>query len=69
MSTEFIINKCQTAVDQFLFNYWQTDAISNWPTADHLRHFAATSSLLQQLCTVDNGIFYMADMIIFLLLN
>jgi len=27
-------------------------------TADHVRHSAATSfSLLQQLCTVDNGIF------------
>jgi len=32
--------------------------ISDWPTADHVRHFAATSfSLLQQLYTVDNGIF------------
>jgi len=35
-----------------------TDAISNWQTADHVQHIAATSvSLLQQLCTVDNGIF------------
>ena len=32
--------------------------VSDWPTAEHLRHFAATSfSLLQQLCTVDSGIF------------
>jgi len=41
--------------------YWQTDAISDWLTADHVRHFAATSfSLLQQLCTVGHGTFYMA---------
>jgi len=47
-----------------------TDAISNWPTADHVRHFAAASvSLLQQLRAVDNGIFYMADVNVFLLLT
>ena len=41
-----------------VLTYWQTDAISNWPTADHVRDFAATSfSLLRQLYTVDNGIF------------
>ena len=50
--------KYQTAVDQFWLTDWQTDAISDWPIADHVRHFAATSlSLLQQQCTVDNGIF------------
>jgi len=47
-----------------------TDAISNWQTADHVQHIAATSvSLLQQLCTVDNGIFYMADVNVSLLLT
>jgi len=42
------------------------DTISNWPTADHVWHIAATSvSLLQQLCTVDNWIFYLADVNVF----
>ena len=50
----------------FLITDWQTDTIRDWPTADHVRHFVATSfSLLQQLCTVGHGIFYMADMNIF----
>ena len=40
--------KYLTAVDQFGFKDWQTDAVSNWPTANHVWHFAATSlSLLQ----------------------
>jgi len=48
----------------------KTDAISDWQSADHVRHFAATSfSLLQQLCTVSHGIIYMADANIFLLVN
>ena len=35
----------------------------------HVRHFAATCfSLLQQLCTVDNGILYMAGVNVILLL-
>jgi len=39
-------------------------------TVDHVRHFAATSfSLLQQSCAVDSGIFYMAGVDIFLLVN
>jgi len=39
-------------------------------TADHVRHFAAMSfSLLQLLCTVDNGIFYTAGVNIFLFVN
>jgi len=39
-------------------------------TVDHVRHYAATSfSLLQQLCAVDNGIFYMAVVDMFLLVN
>ena len=47
-----------------------TDAVSNWPAANHVRHFAATSfSLLQQLCKVDNEIFYMANVNDFLLVN
>jgi len=38
--------------------------------ADHVRHIAATSaSLLQQLSTVDNGIFYMADVNVFVFLT
>jgi len=54
----FIINKYQIAVHQFWLTHWQTDAISDSPTSDHVRHFAATSfSLLQQLCTVSHGIF------------
>jgi len=41
-----------------VFTYWQTDTISDWPTADHVRHFAVTSfSLLHQLCTVGHWIF------------
>jgi len=65
-----IINKYQTAVDQFWLNDRQTDAVSDWPTADHVQHIAATSfSLLQQLCTVDNEIFYMANVNAVLLLN
>jgi len=67
---EFIINKYQPAVDQFWLNDRQTDAISDWPTVDHVQHFAATSfSLLQQLCTVDNGIFIWPMWTSFLLLN
>jgi len=49
---------------------WQTYAISDWPTSDHERDFAATSlSLLQQLCTVSHAIFNMAKINIFLLGN
>jgi len=54
------INKYQIAVDQFWLRPtdWQTDAISDWPTADHVRQFSTTAFLfLWQLCTVDNGIF------------
>ena len=59
-----------TALDQFWFNNWQTDTSSNWPTADHVWYFAATSlSLLQQLYTVDNEFFYMATVNVFLLQN
>ena len=54
------MNNYQTAVDQFWLTDWQTCAISDWPTADHIRYFAATAFLLQQLCTVRHGIFYMA---------
>jgi len=53
------MNKYHTVVDQFWHSDWQTDAIGNWLTADHVRHIAATSlSLLQQLRAVDNGILY-----------
>jgi len=44
-AVEFIINKYHTGVDQFWLNDWQTDAISNWLTADHVRHIAATSNI------------------------
>ena len=38
--------------------------------ADHVRHIAATSaSLLQQLSTVDNWIFYMTDVNVFVFLT
>jgi len=30
----------------------ETDAISNWPTADHVEHFAATSLSLLQAAVV-----------------
>ena len=40
-----IFKKYQTAVDQFSLTDWQTDAISDWPTADHVQHFAATAFL------------------------
>ena len=33
-----IINKYQTAVDQFWLTEWQTDAISDWPTANLSPH-------------------------------
>jgi len=37
---------------------------------DPVQHFAATSfSLLQQLCTISNGIFYIAGVNIILLVN
>ena len=65
---EFIIKNYQTVVDQLWLSDWQTDAITDWPSADHVRHFAATSfSLLQQLCPVDHGMFYMADVNFFCL--
>jgi len=38
------------SVDQFWLTDWQTDAISNWPTADHVWHFAATSFLCCVSC-------------------
>ena len=51
-------HKCEIAVDQFRLTDLETYAISDWrPTADRVRHFAATSSSLQQLCAVDSGIF------------
>jgi len=53
-------------VDQFWLSYWQTDAVSDWQTADHVRNIAATSfSLLQQLCTIGNESFYIAGVNIF----
>jgi len=57
--TLFIINKYHTFVNQFWLNDWQTDAISNWLTADdHVRYITATSlSLLQELCTINIGTF------------
>jgi len=63
------MNKYQTAVDHFWLTDRQTYAISDRLTADHVRHFVATFSLLQQLCTVDNGNFYMAGVNVFLLAN
>ena len=37
------IKKYQTAVDQFWLTVWQTDAVSDWLTADHV---AATAFLV-----------------------
>jgi len=50
------------AVDQFWFNDWQTDAVSKWPTANHVRHFAATSLSLCYSSCVESimRFFYMA---------
>ena len=62
-----IINIYQTAVDQFSLTGRQTDAISDLPTADHVRHFAATAFLLRQLCTVGHGI--LTDVNNFLFVN
>jgi len=66
---ELIINKYQTAEDQFGL----TDRLTLSVTEQMLityDHFSATSfSSLQQLCTDDIGIFYMADMNVFLLVN
>jgi len=57
--SKLIINKYKTAVDQFWLTDWQTDASSDWPTADHVRHIAATLfSLLQQLRTVSHRSLY-----------
>jgi len=58
-----------TAVDQFRLSDRQTDAISDWPTVDHVWHFGATAFLLWQLCTVGHGIFKMANVNNFLLVN
>jgi len=33
-----------------VLTYWQTDAVSDWPTADHVRHFAATAFLCCGSC-------------------
>jgi len=69
---KLIIDKNKAVVDQFWLTDLQTEAISDWPTADHvgLRHFAATLfSLLQQLSTVSHKSLYMADMNIFLSVN
>ena len=44
-------------------------SVTDWLTADHVQHFAETSfTLLQQMYTVDNGIF-LAGVNIFLLVN
>ena len=57
-------------MDQFWLTEQQTDAVSDWLTADHVWHFGHDSfSLLQQLCKVGRGIFYMADKNYFLLVN
>jgi len=63
------INKYLTTVDQFWFNDWQTEDVSNWPTANHYGILLQRLSLLQQLCKVDNEVFYMADVNIVLLQN
>ena len=64
----YIINKYQTAVDQFWLTDQQTDAVSDWLTADHVRHFAATAFLCCGSC-VQWGIFYIADVNSLLFVN
>ena len=44
------MKKYQTAVDQFWLTDWQTDAVSDWLTADHVRHFRATAFLCCGSC-------------------
>jgi len=57
-STNKISNCYILVLTQYLASNWQSDTISNWPTAYHVWHFAVTSfSLLQQLCTVGHTIF------------
>ena len=38
------------AVDQFWLTDWQTEAVSDWPTSDHVRHFAETAFLCCSSC-------------------
>jgi len=38
-----LLSTNQTAVEQFWLTDWYTDAVSDWPTADHVQHFAATA--------------------------
>ena len=56
-----------------VLTYWQTyrtDAVSDWLTADHVRHFATTAFLCCGSCVQwVMGFFYMADVNNFLLLN
>ena len=62
VNRQLIIKKYQTAVDQFWLTHWQTDAVSDWMTADHIRHFAATAFLCCGSCVQwVMGFFYMAD--------
>jgi len=69
-NVSLLSTKYQTAVDQFWLTDWQTDAISDWPTADHVRHFAATVFLCCGSCVQwVIGFFYMADVNYFLSLN
>ena len=70
INVSFHISNYQTALDQFWLNDWQTDTISEWPTADHVRHFAVTAFLCSGSCVQwVMGFFYMADVNNFLLLN
>jgi len=59
LQTETVIKRCYMLIGRLVWvncqeisncyrpvlTYWQTDAISDWPTADHVRHFAATAFL------------------------
>jgi len=63
------VTSCCFVDKQIHLTLLSTD-ITDWPTPDNVRHFAATSfSLLQQLCTVGHAIYNMADVNIFLLAN
>jgi len=56
-------------MDQFWLTEQQTDAVRDWPTADHVRHFAATAFLCCARVQWVMGFFYMADESNFLLVN
>jgi len=67
INCEFIINKYHTVSFDFM-----TDAISDWLTADHVDYgvlLRVTVTAVVQGPTVNDGIFYMAHVNVFLFLT